>query len=355
MLHSNSKLMARAKAGEILIGTVDSYLIYRLSGNRAHLTDVSNASRTQLLNLENLCWDEQVCAWFGIPRCCLPDILPSDHVFAHVSCKGLLPGIPICGVMGDSHASLFGQGCVSPGMAKATYGTGSSVMMHAGSRPVRSKHGLASCVGFGFAGETAYVLEGNITCSGDTLVWLSKELGLISDPAEAEELAKTVPDAQGVYLVPAFAGLGAPRFDSEARAILCGMFRGTTRAHVALAALESIAYQECDIVSAMQKDSGCTLSTLRTDGGGSRNALLMQFQADLLNCTIACAAQSELSALGAAYMGGISAGLFKSLEDIPAHRQQGARYAPMMGEETRGQLLAGWADAVDRTRSKTIR
>jgi glycerol kinase len=352
VLNSDPKLMARAEAGEICIGTVDSYLIYRLSGNRVYATDVSNAGRTQLLNLKKLAWDEQVCAWFHIPMCCLPNILPSDAVFAETVCQGLPQGVPVCGVMGDSHASLFGQGCAAPGMAKATYGTGSSVMMHTGGDPVLSSHGLSSCVGYGFQGKTCYVLEGNITCSGDTLVWLSKELGMLSDPEEAEEIAKTVADTQGVYLVPAFMGLGAPYFDSEARAVICGMSRGTTCAHVVRAALESIAYQECGVLSAMQKDSGFAVSILRADGGASRNSLLMQFQADLCNCTIACAAQSELSALGASYMGGISAGLYKGIEEIPACSVQGAQYAPAMEESKRRQLLAGWADALERARSR---
>lgn len=352
VLDSDQALAARAAAGKICFGTVDSYLIYRLSGNSVHATDVTNASRTQLMDLERCQWDEQIVGLFRIPMRCLPKIMPSDAVFAYTKCDGIPSGIPILGVMGDSHAALFGHGCLFAGSAKATYGTGSSVMMNVGERPVLSKSGLSSSVGFSFQGKTYYALEGNITCSGDTLVWLSQELGLIGEPEEAQALAAIAPDTQGVYLVPAFAGLGAPYFDTDARAILCGMSRGTTKAHVARAAQESIAYQVCDVVSAIEEDSGKKLSVLNADGRPCRNEVLMQFQADMLGCTVNCPEATELSALGAAYMGGISAGLYSGLETLLANQANGVSYGAVTDASRRRALLDGWHEAVWRARIK---
>ena len=350
-LQHDPDLMARANRGEIAIGTIDSYLVYRLTNGRSFKTDSSNAGRTQLMNLSAQTWDDEICNLFQIPMCCLPEIVDSDACFGETACDSLPHGITITGVMGDSHASLFAQGCLSAGMAKATYGTGSSVMMNIGTMPVYSKGGLSSCVGFAFQGEIHYVLEGNVTCSGDTLVWLSNELNLIDNPKSAEAIANTVSDTEGVYLVPAFAGLGTPHFDSDARAILCGMSRGTTRAHVVRAALESIAFQDADVVRAMQEDSGYKLHELRADGGASRNALLMQFQADLLDCPIQCRKSDALSALGSAYMGGISAGLYPNLNAIPALNNIGSQYKPTMDAKQRSRLFDGWNDAILRART----
>ena len=349
VLQHDDALLRRARNGEICIGTIDSYLIYRLSGRRVHATDVTNASRMQLMNLETISWDERVCGWFGIPMDCLPAIMPSDAVFGRTACEGLATGIPITGVLGDSHAALFGHGCMEPGSAKVTYGTGSSVMMNVGESPVLSRSGLSGSVGFGFKGKTYYVLEGNITSAGDTLVWLERELQLIDSPAQAEEYCRQVADTQGVYLVPAFSGLGAPYFSTSAKALICGISRGTTKKHIARAAVESIAYQVYDVVRAVEADSRRELSGLNADGGASRNTLLMQFQADLLGRTLRVPAASERSALGAAYMGGLTIGLYGSLADIPEDKEEICLYSPQMAETRRMELLQGWEHAVAMT------
>lgn len=346
VLREQPELMDMARAGNLCIGTVDSYLVYRLTGGRVFATDVSNASRTQLCDIRALRWDAEMCALFDIPVGCLPEIRPSDAAFGSTACEGLPVGIPITGVMGDSHAALFGQGCLRRGMAKATFGTGSSVMMNVGGDAPISRNGLSVSVGFGFQGQTCYVLEGNVTSSGDTLCWLRDEARMVEDVAEVEAIAATVPDAGGVYLVPAFSGLGAPYFDGQARAAILGISRGTGRAQMVRAALESMVYQDADIIDAMRRDADETLRELRTDGGPTRNALLMQILADVLGCEVRCAAQSELSALGAGYMAGISAGVYASLESIPAFRKRGNGYVPDMDEARREALLAGWRDAV---------
>jgi glycerol kinase len=346
-LRDDPSLAARARRGEICIGTVDSYLVYRLTNGRVFRTDVSNASRTQLLRLDTLQWDGELCDLFGIPMDCLPEVVPSDGDFGVTSCEGLAVGIPITGVLGDSHASLFGHGCVSAGMTKTSYGTGSSVMMNVGETPVFSRHGLSASVGFGYKGSTCYVLEGNITCSGDTLCWLTEQAELAPDVASVEAIAAGVPDTQGVFLVPAFSGLGAPYFNEAARAAFVGMNRGTTRAHLVRAALESMAYQNADVIAAMEQDVGHPLTALYADGGGSHNHLLMQFQADLLGCEIRCAGQSELSALGAGWMAGLSTGFYT---DVTSFRSIGARYQPTATAAQRASRMAGWRAAVNRCR-----
>ena len=350
VLRDQPELKRRAEAGELCIGTVDSYLVYRLTGGKVFRTDVSNASRTELCDLRALQWDADICALFGIPVACLPQITPSDGDFGVTACEQVPMGVPIRGVMGDSHASLFGQGCLKRGMAKATFGTGSSVMMNVGPAVTPSHNGLSASVGFGFRGETCYVLEGNVTCSADTLCWLRDEAELVEAIDSVEAIAAGVPSTEGVYLVPAFSGLGAPYFDGHARAAITGMSRGTRKAHIVRAALESIAYQDSDVIEAMRRDSGEALSELRVDGGPTKNRLLMQLLCDLLGCGVRCAAQSELSALGAGYMAGLSVGLYTELDEIPAHRRAGAAYAPAMDAAQRQTLLNGWRDAVERCR-----
>lgn len=349
VLRERPDLQKLAQEGGLCIGTVDSYLVYRLTGGKVFQTDVSNASRTQLMDLRSLEWSRELCELFGIPPGCLPKIVPSDGDFGIISAGGLPQGIPIAGVMGDSHAALFGQGCHEAGMAKATYGTGSSVMMNIGSRPVPSPSGLSTSVGFAFEGKTCYVLEGNVTCSGDTLCWLRDEAELVKDLAEVERLAGSVPDTQGVYLVPAFSGLGAPYSDGNARALLCGMSRGTNRAHLVRAALESMAFQDADVIAAMGQDMGSPLSELRVDGGPTKNGLLMQFQADLLGCPVQCASASELSALGVGYMAGVKAKVYPSLENVA--QKPGTRYEPVQNSRWRQAAREGWLAAVSRCRS----
>lgn len=316
------------------VGTVDSFLIYRLTGGQVFKTDVSNASRTQLMNLDTLSWDEELCGFFGIPMDCLPEIVPSDAQFGETA-----QGIPIIGVMGDSHAALFGQGCLRQGMAKATYGTGSSVMLNIGHTPVPPPDGLCTSVGFGFAGETCYVLEGNVISCGDTLQWLISELGLFENVEEITRLAGTVTDTQGVTLVPAFSGLGAPYQREDARALLCGMSRSTNRAHIARAALASIALQDVAVIRAM----GESLSELRVDGGPTKNALLMQMQADLLGSPVQCTAQSELSAIGVGLMAGLTLGIYKEHIHVPA-----ARYQPATTPVARDTAFAQWQHAISK-------
>ena len=327
--------------GDFCIGTIDSYLIYRLTDGKVFATDVSNASRTQLADIRSLTWNDDLCRIFGIPRNALADrILHSDGDF------GSYRGTPIRSAMGDSHSSLFGHGCHAAGMVKTSYGTGSSIMMNTGETPVVSHNGLSTSVGFGWQGKVSYVLEGNITCSADTLVWLREELELVSDVREVEPIAASVPDTQGVYLVPAFSGLGAPYFDEGARAILYGMNRGTRRAHVVRAALESIAHQNADVLDAMQRDMGGAVQSLNADGGGSVNGLLMQLQADLIPGRVVCTDEPDLTMYGVGRMAGLAAGVYDTFEPSRVR----AVYEPNMTNEQRKALRDGWADAVRRSR-----
>ena len=319
---------------DICVGTVDSFLIWHLSGGKVFATDTTNAARTQLMSLSTLDWDDSMLDLFGIRRETLAEaIYPSDHIFCHWR------GIPVTGVMGDSHAALYGNGCHRVGEAKATYGTGSSVMQNIGNSPVFAP-GLTTCVGFHNKDGVHYALEGNVTCSADTLIFLC-ELGMFTDPDEIERLANTVHDSGGVQLIPAFSGLGAPYFNSDAKGLLWGLSRGTTRAQVAYAALSSIAQQNADILASMPP-----VTLLHADGGASRNALLMQMQADLLGCPIQCAATNELSALGAAYMAGIATGVYPSFAAIP--RPLGPRYTPSIKPSQRLSLRSDWKAAVEK-------
>lgn len=341
--YSAAKIAAVLKAhpdwtDRALLGTMDSYLIYRLTNGRAFKTDVSNASRTQLMNLRTLTWDDELCAFFGVPRSCLPEIESSDAVFGETD-----DSIPIIGVMGDSQASLFGQNCVRMGMAKATYGTGSSVMVNIGEAIQQIPDGLTQSVGFRYESKTHYVLEGNVISCADTLTWLVNELGLYKDVDELCELAAGAKDAGGVSLIPAFSGLGAPYNDESARALLFGMSRGTTKKHIAYAALESIAQQDAAVLRAM----GIPLKELRVDGGPTKNAQLMQLQADLLNCPVQCTAQSELSAVGAALMAGRKLGLYTGHP-----LESAARYEPAMSENERNPRLSAWQTAVARAMNR---
>ena len=339
LLRERPELKARAEAGELCMGTIESYLAFRLGGRFA--SDVSNASRTQLLDIRTLQWSEELTKLFGIPKALLAEtLLPSD------ACFGEYKGMPITGVLGDSFATLFGQGCQQPGTAKVSYGTGTSVMVNIGEAPLVLESGLTTAVAYGFRGRTIYEIEGNITCSGDTLMWLKDGLNLFASLDELEALARSVPDAMGVQLVPAMAGLGAPFFDTEARALIRGMSRGTTRAHIARAALESMAQRVADVFEVIRRDSGFDVTRLMADGGGSRNTLLMQLQADLADCELCCAKASELSALGAAYMAGLAVGVYRDFDDIPARQAEGSRYLPQRDAEWREKMRADWARAI---------
>jgi len=346
LLAENPELQTRAENGELCFGTVDSYLLYRLTDGTVFATDVSNASRTQLMQLETLQWDPAIAEAFHLPFSMLSDrIAMSDGDFGEIQAVEALRGVRIAAMMGDSHASLYGHGCTKPGMVKTSYGTGSSLMMNVGEKPLRSGHGLSASVGYGRDGKVCYVLEGNITCSADTLMWLKDDLQLISGMDELE-LAGTVPDTQGVYLVPAFAGLGAPWFDEGAKAILYGMNRGSSKAHVLRAALESIAHQNADVLDAMRKDMGNPVRAISADGGGSVNPLLMQMQSDLVPCEVAVAAEKDLTLLGIGLMA-----LHRALPELcNAKPNHAVVYAPQITEEKRAAMRAGWADALERCR-----
>lgn len=342
-LKHNPKALEMANGGDLCVGTVDSYLLYRLTRGAVFATDMSNAGRTQLMNLSTGKWDAEMCRLFGIPMQCLPQIKPSDADFGAAMVEGV-PDLPIAGVMGDSHAALFGHGCLKRGDLKATFGTGSSVMLNVGQEPVFSAAGLSACVGFAWQGKVCYALEGNITSSGDTLCWLKNEMGLIEDVDQVEELAASVPSAGGVFLIPAFSGMGAPYFSDTARAALTGIGRNTTKAHIVRAALESMAYQDADIIDLMEKETGIHPDALHVDGGPTHNRLLMQMLADMTGCAVQCAAHSEMSALGAGFMSGLAMGLFRSFDEIPLDGQRKEPFIPMQAQRRSG--LERWRKAV---------
>lgn len=326
-------------------GTIDAWLVYKLTGGRVFATDYSNASRTQLFNLRTLSWDSEVCGWFGIDPAMLPEVRFSDSLFGETDFEGLLPHpVPIHGVLGDSHGALFGQGCLSPGMVKATYGTGSSVMMHIGQRPVFSKKGLVTSLAWGMEGKVDYVLEGNINYTGAVTKWVVEELGLLSSSKEAGPVAQSADPADTTYLVPAFTGLGAPYWDSGAKAMLYGMSRTTGRAEIVKAAEECIAYQIADVLELMGQEAGVTIQELRVDGGPTKDKFLMQFQSDILHIPVAAPEREELSGMGAAFCAGIAAGVY-TREIFQSVRRR--RLAPEMEETLRKTKRAGWRQAVE--------
>ncbi|ADU51747.1 glycerol kinase [Thermaerobacter marianensis DSM 12885] len=343
-------LRERAQRGEVLFGTVDTWLVWKLTGGRVHVTDYSNASRTLIFNIHTLDWDDELLQELNIPRAMLPEVRPSSQVYGETDPALLGGAIPIAGIAGDQQAALFGQACFRPGMAKNTYGTGAFVLMNTGHRPARSEHGLITTVAWGVDGKVEYALEGSIFIAGAVVQWLRDELKIIEKAADTEPLARSVEDTGGVYLVPAFAGLGAPYWDPYARGTIVGITRGTGRAHLARAALESIAYQTRDVLSAMEADSGLTLSALRVDGGAVVNNFLMQFQADLLGVPVDRPVVNETTALGAAYLAGLAVGFWKNREEIEQFWQRDRRFEPAMPEETRERLYAGWKRAVERAK-----
>jgi len=338
---------ARARRGELAFGTIDSWLVWHLTGGRVHVTDVSNASRTMLFNLKTCDWDDDLLALFGIPRSLLPQVRDSSEVYGETTLFG--GAIPIAGIAGDQQAALFGQACTQPGLVKNTYGTGCFMLMHTGTKPIVSKNNLLTTVAWRIGGRTEYALEGSIFIAGAVVQWLRDGLGIIKTSAEVEALAASVPDNGGVYLVPAFAGLGAPHWDQYARGLLAGVTRGTTAAHLARAALEGIAYQVHDVLRAMQSDSGLKLKELRVDGGACANNLLMQFQADLLGVPVVRPRVAETTALGAAYLAGLAVGYWKNPAEIAAQWQADRRFRPAMKPAARNRLLAGWTKALARS------
>ncbi len=343
----------KAESGTLLFGTIDSWLIWNLTGGKIHATDFSNASRTLLFNIKELKWDQELLDIFTIPRSMMPEVKFSNEIFGQTTCGSLLPKeVPISGIMGDSHAALFGQNCFGKGMAKATYGTGSSIMMNIGDKLLESQSGIVTSIAWGMDQKVDYVFEGNINCTGATIKWLVDDLKLLLSSKEAGSIASSIDDNDGVYLVPAFVGLGAPYWDSEARALIYGMTRGTGKAHLVRAAEESIAYQIKDIIDLMLMESGASLQELRVDGGPTKDNFLMQFQADLLNVTIVRNKIEELSALGSAYMAGLAVGLWHDKQEILSLRVQDTKFCSRMNGDLRTRLYKGWKDAVRRTLSQ---
>lgn len=340
---------ARAEQGELAFGTVDTWLLYQLSGGALHVTDVSNASRTMLLNIYTCTWDEEILRALNIPASLLPEIRDSSGAFG-ATVADLFDGtlIPIGGVIGDQQGALFGQACVRPGMVKNTYGTGSFVLMHTGHAPIGPVEGLLTTVAGRLGGETSYALEGSIFVTGATMQWLRDELGLIQTAAENESLAASVPDTDGVYLVPAFTGLGAPHWDMYARGTLVGLTRSTNRAHIVRAALEAMAYQTRDVIDCMTEAAGVAVPLVRIDGGAAVNNLAMQFQSDILQMPVQRPREVETTALGAAYLAGLAVGYWSDVTEIEANWHLGHEYAPQMPLERCDQLYQGWCEAVRR-------
>jgi glycerol kinase len=345
-------LRARAERGEILFGTVDTFLLWRLTGGRVHATDPSNASRTLLFNLRTLQWDDELLRALGVPRAMLPEVRSSSEVFGETDAEWFGEKIPVAGIAGDQQAATFGQACFAVGEAKNTYGTGCFLLMNTGEQPAVSKHNLITTVGWTVGGRTTYCLEGSVFIAGAVVQWLRDGLGVIKKSSDIESLSASVPDSGGVYFVPAFTGLGAPYWDADARGAIYGLTRGTTVGHLARAALESMAYQTRDLVDAMRNDCGVPLARIKVDGGASVNNGLMQFQADLVGVPLVRPATTETTALGAAYLAGLAVGYWKGLDDVTANWRAAQEFRPAWSEERREAAYRGWQDAVSRTRTR---
>ena len=339
----------RAEAGELLFGTIDTWIIWKLTHGKVHVTDYSNASRTMLFNINTLEWDEEILKILDIPRQMLPEVKPSSYLYGHTEARIFGEEVPIAGAAGDQQCALFGQTCFAPGEAKNTYGTGGFMLMNTGEKPVASKNGLVTTIAWGVDGKVEYALEGSIFVAGAAIQWLRDQLGLIRDSAESEVLAKGVPDTNGCYMVPAFVGLGAPHWDQYARGAIVGLTRGTNRNHIVRATLESLAYQVTDVLKAMEEDSGIKLGTLAVDGGACANDFLMQFQADIINTVVARPKTIETTAMGAAYLAGLAVGYWQSKEEIKANHIIAKEFTPDMEEAHREKLLDGWKKAVKST------
>ncbi|MBP3938345.1 MAG: glycerol kinase GlpK [Clostridia bacterium] len=343
-----------AESGKLLFGTVETWLIWNLTGGKVHVTDYSNASRTMLFDVDKLEWDEYLCEKLGVPMCMLPTPVESSRIYGEVAPNILgleeLAGIPICGAIGDQPAALFGQACFNPGQAKNTYGTGCFLLMNTGEKRVDSKNNLLTGVAWSLNGKTTYSIEGSAFNAGSVVKWLRDELHLIDHASRCDELAESVPDANGMYLVPAFTGLGAPYWDMYARGTIVGLTRGVNRAHFARAVLESIAFQSTDLLEAMMKDSQITLSELRVDGGASVSNIMMQIQANLIHTMVNRPKTVETTALGAAYLAGLAVGMWKNLDEIESNREVEKVFIPKMEKEDRDKLYNGWLRAVERSK-----
>lgn len=338
----------KAEAGELLFGTVDTWLIYKLTGGRVHATDYTNASRTMLFNINTLKWDEELLKLFNIPASMLPEVKNSSEIYGYTDEKIFGAEVPIAGVAGDQQAALFGQCCFNEGDAKNTYGTGCFLLMNTGSKRVVSKNGLLTTIAIGINGKVQYALEGSVFVAGAAIKWLRDEMKLIEKAEDTERIAMSVPDSNGVYVVPAFTGLGAPYWDAYARGAVFGLTRGTTAAHFVRATVESLAYQSHDVIKAMEEDADMKLGTLKVDGGASNNNFLMQFQADILNATIKRPAVTETTALGAAYLAGLAVGFYKDRAELVDNQSIAREFAPKIGDKDRETLLDGWRSSVKR-------
>ncbi len=355
LLERDSALRARAEAGEIAFGTIDSWLVHRLTGGRVHATDPTNASRTLLFDIHERRWDPELCRILGVPPALLPGLVPSSGVLGETAAlDGCPAGVPIAGVAGDQQAALFGQGCFEPGMAKNTYGTGAFLVLNTGARRVISHRGLLTTLCCDARGRAAYALEGSVFIAGAAIQWLRDELGLVRSAAETGPLAEGVADTAGVYVVPAFVGLGAPYWDAGARGAILGLTRGASRAHLVRATLESLAYQSRDVIDAMNEESGVTLRELRVDGGACANDFLMQFQADLLGVPVDRPALVDTTAAGAAFLAGLGVGFWRDAQELAHTRRRDRLFTPAMAPERREALYAGWQAAVARVLSQPI-
>jgi glycerol kinase len=341
---------AKAEAGDLAFGTIDSWLIWKLTDGRLHITDSSNASRTLMFNIHTLQWDDELLRALNVPRAVLPDVRASSEIYGDVTTALGLESVPIGGIAGDQQAALFGQMCTSPGMTKNTYGTGCFMLQNTGTTAPASKHKLVTTVAWTRGGKTEYALEGSVFIGGAVVQWLRDGLGVIRASSDVEALALSVPDNGDVYLVPAFAGLGAPHWDQYARGALVGITRGTTAAHIARAALESIAYQSADLLDAMQADSGAKVAELRVDGGAARNDLLMQFQSDLIGAPVVRPQVTETTALGAAYLAGLASGFWKSQDEIAHQWRTERRFEPKMPASRARELRTRWTQALERSK-----
>ena len=341
----------RAERGDLLFGTVDCWLIWKLTGGAVHVTDYSNACRTMLFNIHTLQWDKELLSMLNIPEAVLPKVMPSSQIYGETIPNIFGTKIPISGIAGDQQAALFGQACYEAGNVKNTYGTGSFILMNTGRKPVMSKNGLLTTVAWGIGNEVTYALEGSVFVTGAAIQWLRDELKLISNAAESEAVAKTVSDNGGVYLVPAFVGLGAPYWDMYARGIIIGITRGTNKGHIVRAALEAIAYQVRDVVDIMSTEANAAVPSLRVDGGGTANSLLMQFQADILGIPIELTAIPDTTALGAGYLAGLAVGVWQNTGEIAQRRYTSRTFEPEMSIDQREKLYHDWKRAVERSRN----
>ena len=349
LLDSHDGLRARAARGEVLFGTIDTFLIWRLTGGKVHVTDVSNASRTLLFNIHTLQWDDELLKLLDVPRAMLPEVKSSSEVYGHTDPSLFGAAIPVAGDAGDQQAALFGQACFEAGSAKNTYGTGCFMLLNTGTKPVPSEKGLLTTVAWKIGGVTTYALEGSVFVAGAAVQWLRDGLKAIDSSADVERLMAEVPDTDGVYLVPAFVGLGAPYWDPRARGVIVGLTRNTKMAHIARAAVDAMAYQTRDVLEVMQLESGLPLTTLKVDGGAAANATLLQFQADLLNVTVRRPVVAETTALGAAYLAGLAVGYWNGLDDVAANWALDREFRPSMDKAKSEKLYAGWKRAVGRS------